>query len=222
MLRRAIGAGFAVGLGLLALCTGARADQGLELGGRIGYGFPFGDLQAEPADSGAALKHTVRGVAPLWLDLGYRLIPELMLGAYLQTGFGFLGHELADACDASDADCSIFDLRLGIQLQYHPLPDEQLDPWVGAGFGYEWLTQSRRDAAADVTITHRGWEFLNLQAGLDFSPRAGVGVGPFASWSFARFDTTTISSSNDAISLDIDEPALHHWLVVGVRGTFVL
>jgi hypothetical protein len=195
-------------------------DSGVEAGGRIGYGAAFGETTGDAG--GDDLRESIRGMMPLWLDVGYRVVPELMFGVWLQTGFGFLGDQAVDSCDAGNLDCTVFDLRLGVQGQYHFRPVERMDPWVGLGFGYEWLTLSRKGSDGDSTLTYRGFEFLNFQAGLDFLPRKGVGVGPFASFSIGQYDTVISTTPIEDTKVDVEERRLHHWLVFGVRGTFVL
>jgi hypothetical protein len=220
------------GFAVLGTASRARAE-GFELGARLGYGIPMGEV----ADDGD-LSDGISGMIPLQLDLGYRVLPELMIGGYVMYGFGFTGDTISDSCDRLDdipgvtASCSTHDLRLGIQAQYHFLPQEKLDPWLGLGVGYEWLTFGTDIAGggseSDVSFTARGFEFLNLQGGLDFEVADSLALGPFLSFSIAQYGERSSSCSGnacmdfDSTSEDIDDKALHQWLLLGIRGTFVL
>jgi hypothetical protein len=218
--------GVAAGLLVFGLAGRAQAQEerltGFELGGRVGYGLPFG----KAADNDSDLKDSISGQVPLWLDVGYRVAPNVMVGGYFSYGFGLLGNELEDLCDVGD--CSTHDMRLGGQLQFHVQPGQEVDPWFGAGVGYEWLTFviSSDVSDTDLSITGHGFEFLNLQAGLDFVVGNG-GIGPFMAFTLGQYDTTSSSCSGDCAGVDedsesIDDKALHQWLFFGVRGTFVL
>ncbi len=218
--------GIAAGLLIFGLSGRAEAQErltGFELGGRVGYGLPLGRV-ADADDSD--LKDGISGQIPLWLDVGYRVAPNVMIGAYFSYGFGFLGSDLEDACDT--IDCSVHDMRFGGQLQFHVQPGQEVDPWFGAGFGYEWLsfTISSDVTDTDVSSTFHGFEFLNLQAGLDFVVGNG-GMGPFMAFTLAQYDTASQSCSGTCTGFDddsesIDDKAMHQWLIFGVRGTFVL
>lgn len=186
----------------------AAAEEGFEVGARLGYGIAMGD-----AAEGLEMGDFVSGQIPLWLDVGYRIMPALMVGGYLQYGFGILGGDVSDACDATGADCSASVVRLGAQGQYHFMPWEAVDPWVGLGIGYEWASQSIGDASFGA----RGFEFLNLQGGADFAVADGLAVGPFLSFSLGQYSTSWVEDE----SSDIEETAMHQWLTFGVRGTFV-
>jgi len=143
-------------------------DTGFELGGRLGYGVPMGDASGDPGDE---LSSTVSGMLALQLDVGARVARHIMAGAYFQSGLGFQGDQARRVCGVIGADCTPRIYRLGIQGQFHFLPQGRFDPWVGVGFGYEWLSLSAEDKTAfanvEVTATARGWEFVQFQAGLD-------------------------------------------------------
>ena len=215
---------------LCASAPVARADTGigLEIGLRAGYGLPLGKL----ADDGGDLNELVSGQIPLLLEVGYRVIPSLSLGIYGQYGFGFVGDELGDGCDAStQVSCSATDIRLGIQGLFHAAPKKQLDPWFGLGFGYEWLTLSVEGGGVETSITPSGFEFVSFQAGLDIQLGERFVLGPFLSFSLAQYaDLSTdcsgagISGACDAglLSGEIRNKTLHEWLMFGLRGVLGL
>lgn len=212
------------GLSAITLTAGlARAQApGIELGLRLGYGVPLGG-----AAPGSDLDQNIAGEIPVWGELGYRIDPHWMAGAYGLYGFGFLTHDEQRVCDAYQVSCSVSDLRLGAQLHYHFMPARKLDPWLGLGFGYEWLianadiSSNERSGSASL----RGWEFINLQGGLDWALGEGVALGPFLSVSVAQYTTVSVECTGPAcrssVSETLDDKALHSWVVVGLRGAFL-
>lgn len=220
----------------------ASADAKFELGLRTGYGLPLGKLYDEEGnDSGDDLNEGIAGQIPLWVDAGARIGGKLFVGGYAVYGLGILAEEFSDDCDDADqaadalggsVSCSVSDVRLGAQVQYHfGEAGASIDPWVGGGFGYEWLSVSEEIEVsagdADLTVTFHGFEFLNLQFGLDFPVANGVALGPFAAVTFASYGTGRISCDGslcgdaDDESESIDDTAVHEWLFLGVRGAFV-
>jgi hypothetical protein len=76
------------------------------------------------------------------------------------------------------------------------------------------------DVSADIGV--RGFEFLNLQGGIDFPLSDAVGLGPFLAFTIARYDNLSTDCSGacgefESYSEDIEEKALHHWLMLGAR-----
>jgi Outer membrane protein beta-barrel domain len=222
--------GVLAGLAVCATTQRAEAD-GFELGARTGYGIPLGKI-----DGDSDMSDGIKGMIPLQLDVGYRLNRAFSLGGYVMYGVGFVGDQTSQACERAravpgvSASCSARDLRLGLQVQYHFLPGKDLDPWLGAGFGYEWLTFafdiSGGGQQQDVSSTGKGFEFINLQGGLDFKVAPGLALGPYLSLSVAQYGSASSSCSGNACSsaqetLDIPNKAAHQWLLLGVRGTFV-
>jgi opacity protein-like surface antigen len=226
--------GLSSGLALLGTASHASAGD-FEAGARFGYGIPRGD-----AGDDTRLSDGISGMVPLQLDLGYRASPAFSIGGYAMYGFGFTGDDFSRICDNADrvpglsASCSARDVRLGIQAQYHFLPKKKVDPWLGAGLGYEWL-KLKADVSggvqAETSNTSKGFE-LNLQGGLDFEVAPGLALGPFLSFSIGRYSSFN-NSFNSSCSFnecddfttengDIDEVAPHQWLLLGLRGTFVV
>jgi hypothetical protein len=197
---------------------------GFEGGLRLGYGIPLGKSSGRGED----MNEGISGQAPLWIDLGYRIIPPLFLGLYFQYGLGFLGDDLERSCDEGNADCSVVDIRFGAQVQYHPYPGRAGDLWLGAGIGYEWLTISTDEAGLNIGVTMRGFEYFSLQLGVDFTVTHHFYLGPFLAISGGEFSSTSVSCSGDPscsafeaeMSQDIDDKSLHSWIFIGVRGGY--
>lgn len=203
-----------------------------ELGLRTGYGVAMGKVaDGENSD----LNDVIAGQIPLWLDLGARINHHIYVGGYVAYGFGINGSVLDDQCDdptapGVDVSCSTHDWRFGAQFQYHFGEPLQIDPWVGAGIGYELLgfgvTASQGGQEATVSFGASGWEFLNLQGGVDFPLSDAIALGPFAAFTVGQYDSTSSSCSGDCTGVtdedeDINDKDLHHWLFLGVRSTFL-
>ena len=159
------------------------------------------------------IAHPVRSEIPIWVALGWQISPRFMAGLSFSYGVVIPTGDLADACEAES--CTVNDIRLGAQAQYAFSPGRSLDPWLGAGLGYEWFSVKE----GEVTRRYRGAELLMLQAGLDLGGDSGsTTYGPFTAFTFGRFSTIYSKIGDSGESRDIDSPATHHWLFLGVRG----
>lgn len=195
---------------------------GSEVGFRGGYGVPIGKASGVAGDQ---LRGLISGQVPLWLEAGYRVLPPLRVGGYFGYGFGFIG----DAIEAQCSDgwtCSVHDLRLGLDAQYHFAPGHP-DPWLGVGVGYEWLDFSVSGSGGGTDVQIRGFELLHLAGGLDVPLGPGFGLGPFAEVALAKYATASsrcrseLTCSN-SFTRDIQPTSLHEWLFLGVRGTVLI
>jgi len=200
---------------LAVLFAPTLASAQLSLGARLGYGFAMGEVMEE-GDLGDIVKAQI----PLQLDVGYRVTPALTLGGYFAYGFGRIGDDimgLGDVCDQDGVDCSSRVYRLGVQIDY-AFKGPSMTPWVGAGFGYEWAKFKAEAGAEELEITFKGFEFLNLQGGVDWKVADKLSVGPFAMVSIGQYSTGAIDGDDE----DIENKGLHQWLQLGVRGRFDL
>jgi len=193
------------------------ASHALSFGARLGYAIPLGSL-----DGAASLSDTLTGHVPIWLDAGYLFIPQLYAGLYFEYGVGLVSSK---TCVSG---CSSNVVRIGIDAQYRILPESSFDPWVGIGLGYEILNGSAIGttgvtAGRQEGIAFNGFEFVNLQAGLDYKPLANLGIGPFLAFSVAEY--TNVGESLDGVSVPgttITSTAVHEWIYLGVRGEYDL
>ncbi|MEZ4225867.1 MAG: hypothetical protein R3B13_33275 [Polyangiaceae bacterium] len=185
----------------------------IKIGLRLGYGLPLGD-----AIKDSKMSDGVSGMIPIWLDLGYMVTPNIMVGLYAQYGIVMLASDRKDACDAAKVDCSAADIRFGLQGQYHLSPGESLDPWFGLGIGYEMLNSKAGDASTGLA----GFEFANIQAGANFKVADAIGVGPFVSFSLGQYSSASADPEPPGFDSSIKDKAMHQWLVLGVAGTFSL
>jgi hypothetical protein len=229
-LRRKSAAVLALGGVVATLSVAAPAaaqDSGFEVGLRTGYGVPLGEAVDGASED---INNMIAGVVPLWLDLGYRVTPNVFIGGYFQYGFGVLGENLDGPCEENDdVDCSVHSHRVGAQLHYHFSPRNSADPWLGIGFGYEWLKMGVEGDGGEFDLTARGFELANLQGGVDFYPADNFYLGPFLSFSLDQYSSVEADCSGqagvicgalDEIDGDIDDKSIHNWLMIGVRGGY--
>jgi hypothetical protein len=176
--------------------------SGWELGFRTGVIFPGGDLVP-----GTQLSVGVGVQFPLVIDVGYRINELVFVGVVGQIALGTLG---SASCGASDS-CLEWNGRVGAEVQLHPLGRAgRLDPWLGVGFGYEW--QNYHESSETLTVS--GFDFLNLDVGLDF-PVGKVHLGPFFGFTLGQFSHASDSGKSNSI----DDKALHYWFCLGLKVT---
>ena len=205
----------------------------LHLGLRTGFGLPYGRYAARRRtgavaenDIGAISKDT-HGVVPLWLDVGYRLTPRLMLGAYAM--YGLVIARQADADDPlaggcpEGIECFAAGLRFGVQAQLSLGSVAGLEPWVGLGVGYEWIRVDLEGEVLGFPIDwktrHSGFELLHLQAGVDAAVSEVARIGPFLSISAMRYSSCATTLDDSEPDCDVVDPAWHGWVVLGLRGS---
>lgn len=190
------------------------AQEGFGASFRLAYGIPAGKIAANTFDVG----DIISGTLPLQLDLGYRFSRNFSAAFYGSFAPGFMNDD--GACYGGD--CSGKVVRFGIEGIYHFTPRQQADPWLGVGIGYEWASLDWNGWGMGA----HGWEFLNLQLGVDFRASREVAVGPFVSFSLSQYDRATgylvWDEGATTGTASIPEKALHHWIQLGVRCSFNL
>lgn len=207
-------------LAMFASSTSSAKETGFELGARLGIAFPAGDVADE---DDADLDDWQQRQIPLWLDLGYRASGSVFVGAYLSYGFASVGSTFDDLCDLDDVDCSARSLRFGAQMQFHFMPQERTDAWLGLGIGWERASLSFEGPVEDISLSLNGLEWLMLQGGVDFQVAEAVAIGPFLALSISQFSSVDCDGSDVVCTVlpdDIDDKAFHQWLFFGVRGAF--
>jgi hypothetical protein len=129
-----------------------------------------------------------------------------------------LGSALSDACNSNGIGCTVLDFRVGVDVHYHLRPRQTWDPWFGGGLGYELLWVSVSPASSLFSgLVASGWEFANLQAGLDHQFAAGFKVGPFIALTAAEYSSKGAPEASGSFDGAL---ALHGWLMLGVRAAF--
>jgi opacity protein-like surface antigen len=186
-------------------------ETGIYLGGKLGIGFPNGDLSGDVG----AMGDTVTSKVPLGFEFGARLNRVVRLGIFGDLGFGGV-KDLA----CGQSSCSSLDTRFGADVQFHFGTHTPADPWFGLGLAYEWLSNSGvlLNTGEVVDETWSGGEFV-LEGGVDIPLARQFTIGPFLGLEFGRFSHY---SATGAPSFSIGSTAGHGWITIGLKGTFLL
>lgn len=143
------------------LAIGAGYTQGA---GKLGEGMD--DLQ-DVAGAGAGAN----------LELGYRIIPQLAVGAYGSFAGYSRGDSLAD-------DMSVYTLAAGVQAAWHFRADRSVDPWVSLGAGWKALVLDPNEGEATAL---QGFDLARVRLGLDYRVSPEVSVSPVIGGSLGMF-----------------------------------
>ena len=186
---------------------------------RVGVGFPMGSAYQTTTGGDVNLGDWSSFTIPVQLDLGVRLGGSWFLGAYFS--YGFAGSSsvafTSFTCGVSDVKCSPSTLRFGGQVHWHFLGNVSTDPWIGLGSGYERVNLGVTGATGEGSLNLSGWEFVNVQLGLDFALGSAVKLGPWVSFSIGQYGSIGGSSGGSGISGDITNKTIHEWVMGGVR-----
>jgi len=196
-----------------------KARTGFQMALRTGVAIPLGELEKDGKMS------DFTGVqVPVIIDLGGKIIPNLFLGGYLGISVGGAAGKLADTCDKASLSCTSIGGRIGAQIQYHIIPEGKINPWIGYGIGYELLGVSGEGNNVKLSAATAGIEFAHLMAGADFRISKGFGIGPFADFSIGQYSVATVESTVAGKTTkrdgDIENTAIHQWLMLGARFVF--
>jgi hypothetical protein len=184
------------------------SPSGPRFGLRSGYAVPIGTAFGYSG----AMTETISGYVPLRVDAGYRIARHFYVGADVQ-----LATLVSKACP-DGGSCSGSDIRAGVMVAYHLLPTRVVDPWLGVGMGYEWLSVSRTVDGATGDIEARGLELIDVELGADVRPSRSFRIGPVLSASVGRYTRIAINGTS---TRDF-EATNHAWVMVGLRGAFDL
>lgn len=194
---------------------------GISLSVRAGFAIPRGDAFATTSgatklNSEFASRLSFRG------DFGVLLWRRLVIGGYLavagswprEHGSGPAGQ----MCQAPGVDRCMTEpgFQAGVQALAKLMVDQAVEPWVGLGTGYEYVSYTSVTSTGREIKTHSyaGWDLLSVQAGADWRLFQIFKVGPYASVSIGRYDRI------DVPGVTIERHAIHEWVELGVRGTF--
>jgi hypothetical protein len=192
------------------------AASGLTAGARVGVGVPYGDVDA----SGRAVRDLVRRKFPIWLELGYRFNPHLRAQLLLELSPATVGES---ACSA-DLSCTGSDVRFGLSFQAHLAPRATLDPWLGLGAGVEVMNAKLHDerTGVDDQWSWAGFELPLAEGGLDVTVARGFTLGPYVSFTAARFTRVSRSQAGGPTTTSaVEKRATHGWVQGGLKATLL-
>jgi hypothetical protein len=151
------------------------------------------------------------------IEGGARLTPHLALGLYGDLGWGDVGRDIRNQCNAQGLDCDASSSRFGILLRHTFQPDGRSTPWVSVGTGWEWgeVTSTDGFGGSFEEFSYSGWEMLRLMAGVDLRSSPVFGVGLYGGVRLGRFTRY----EDPLVSDHIDDRRVHTTVEAGVRFT---
>jgi len=226
----------AFALAMAATCAASEAhgadDSGFTAAARLAYGFPIGNVASDSSGT-LRLGDDFSGEVPIWLDAGWRFHKSIFIGGYFQYGFALVNNGSAfqastsgvAACTIAGVSCSGSEVRVGAEILYGFAPSSSWQPWAGLGFGYEWTNLHASGPGGEADVQYRGWEFLNIQAGVDFKIGDSFALGPFVAFSMGEYETIAVSATGQPtqdINIPSSSSSFHEWLQFGLKGTLNL
>ncbi len=200
----------------MALASSARGQVAFDL--KAGYSLPMGNAWGtSPWNPARSMTDVWTGAVPLELAARYRFNPNVSAGVYFQYGPAFLKSPGPDGIDGTWGA----DVRVGLELVYAFLPDGTANPWFGIGTGWEWTSYSGQKSGAASAVTLNGWEYLNVQAGLDVNVSRAFAVGPYVGFLGGTYSSIGTSGASVGFGGAIEPAAraFHAWLQLGLKAT---
>src|SRR5438128_2114354 len=178
-------------------------DRAFEIGVGFGYSQGVGNI----ANSSPTLNDLTHGGAEVQLNAGYRINPNWLVGVYSTVGKYTLGSLTPDGSN-------VWSATAGAQANYHILPGEQWDPWVGLGVGWRghWIDRP------GGTDSRHGLDLARLQVGVDYKVSPGASISAYVGATATMFLTQSLAQTN-AFS-DIHDPNVNFFFMGGVMGRF--
>jgi hypothetical protein len=174
-----------------------------EIGVGIGYSQGVGDI----GGNSPTLTDLSHAGAEAQLNVGYRIDPHWLVGAYGTVGKYSLGSGTPDGSD-------IWSVTAGVQGNYHFLPDQDWDPWIGLGTGWRghWISKS-----AGTDIRH-GIDLARLQVGVDYRVSPEFSVSPYVGATATLFLTQELAQQTGFSN--ISDPNVNFFFMGGIMGRF--
>jgi len=176
----------------------------------IGVGAGYSQGAGKLGGNLGSLEDVTGPGAAVEIDLGYRIIPQLTVGAYGTFSKYQSGDSLADNTDVIGATA-------GVQAAWHFRPERSVDPWVSLGGGWKglWL-----DPSNGKTTALQGVELARLQVGADYRLSNDIAISPVIGGSLSMF-----ISQDSPMTTDYDEltnKEVNFTGFAGVSGRFDL
>ncbi len=144
------------------------------------------------------------------VSLGYRIIPQVSIGAYGTFSKFQKGDDLL-------TDTDVIGASAGLQGAWHFRPARSVDPWVSLGAGWKalWL-----DPGAGKTTSLQGLDLARLQIGADYRVSKDVAITPVIGATLSMF-VSQDSAMTDELT-EIQDKELHVTGFAGLAGRFDL
>jgi hypothetical protein len=183
---------------------------------RTGYSAALGSVSEN-----AKMNDTFSGQIPLLAEAGIRVTPNIVLGAIVGFGFGGAAGAFKNGCSALRASCSASSFQIGLEGQYHFQPSDRLDPWLSYGLAYESNGVGGTVGGKYTGVSFGGFQFARLTAGVDYRFNRLFAIGPLLDFSFGQYSSEHDTAAGLATDRDVKPTAIHTWLTLGLRFTFL-
>jgi len=182
--------------------TGA-PERAFEIGLGLGYSQGVGDI----GGGSPTLSDLTHGGGEVQLDLGYRINRNWLVGVYGTGGKYSLGN-------LTPGDSDVWSATAGVQANYHVLPGDQWDPWVGLGAGWRghWIT---KPGASD---TRHGLDLARVQVGVDYRVSPEFSISPYLGASATMFLTQSLAQQGGFSN--VPDPSVNFFFAGGLMGRF--
>jgi hypothetical protein len=184
----------------------APVTRGFELGLSTGYTQSAGEL-------GGTMGNVQDVAGPgglVEVDLGYRILPQLSLGAYgafskFQRGENVVGN------------ANVLGATAGVQAVLHLRADRSIDPWISLGTGWKALWVNPVNSPS---TSLQGLELARLQIGADYRVSRDVAIAPVIGGSVSMF----LGQENEMVSslTEIKDKKVNVTGFAGLAGRFDL
>jgi outer membrane protein len=152
--------------------------------------------RASGADTGLRIGKVTNETQPE-LDFSYFITPNFSLELIAATA----RHSVSTANGIDVGSVRL--LPPTLTLQFHPLPESRISPYVGAGVNYTWFFSERSGPAAAVQNLKVENSFgFALNAGLDVAISGGWHVNLDVKKLWLRPDVTTTALKVDSLRID--------------------
>lgn len=143
------------------------------------------------------------------LDLGYRILPQLSVGAYGSVAQYQRGK-------AIESDTDVLGATAGIQAAWHIRPARSFDPWLSLGTGWKslWFNSS-----SGKTTSLQGLELARLQLGVDYRLSKDIAIAPVIGGSISTFISQDVTMTDFT---EIDNKEVSFTGFAGLSGRFDL
>jgi hypothetical protein len=121
-----------------------------------------------------------------------------------------------------------------VALEYHFGSGKQkkaVDPWLGAGFGYEYLnwdaTVTTAGTSGTITQSASGFEFFSAQLGVDLALADWFALGPYLTFAVGSYGSVAVDCEGNCGGVftgesDIENTSMHTWTFIGARARFLI
>ncbi len=192
------------------------ARQGLQLGARVAYALPAGNLSND-GSLNTSISHLETASVPIGIDVGYRLSPRVYLGGTIAWGAGIAPN--AQGTCQTNASCFRQDAQIRAEIRYYFAPERRVAWWASLGSGWELAAFSQSVQGSGVTSTLTGPVIADIELGFD-ARRGARGIGPYVGMQWAEFLTHGLSPAQTSVPTWVDDPSMHLWVTFGLKGSY--